>query len=104
MAMEIVKTIYALDLQRLSSMFEKLGVSDGLQVINHLDFDAYDTGGGCLMLTAELPNTNGHRLVVTDGEAGIPANASLAWVAIVDPEGDEIYNVVLKEGILSAIF
>ncbi|WP_161882806.1 hypothetical protein [Deinococcus alpinitundrae] len=95
---DIVEESYRINPTPLDATLMSLGLSGWLQTLNGLTFQGWDTGGGCMMLIAELPGTDGHQVGITDGEADFPRNSEDFWVGIMDPDGDELFYMFVKQG------
>ncbi len=100
--MEIARRAYLLCPAELDAAVIPLGFSGWTQAVQNLSFQGWDTGGGCMMLVAELPGTDGHSVGITDGEADFPKDAENFWVGIMDPDQDELYYMFVKDGELPA--
>lgn len=98
LAQDIAQRAYALDPDGLSAALRKLGLSDWSRTVQPLSFEGWDTGGGCMMLVAELPGTGGHQLGITDGDANFPRDAENFWLGVLDPDGEELYFMFVTEG------
>ena len=98
LAGEIIQRAYALNPVKLGATLNSLGLSDWSQAVRNLSFQGWDTGGGCMMLIAELPQTGGHQIGITDGEADFPKNAENFWVGIMDPDGEELLYMFVRQG------
>lgn len=98
LAHEIARRAYALDPTGLDAALNSLGLASWPQTAQGLSFQGWHTGGGCMMLVAELPGTGGHQVGITDGEADFPRDAEHFWVGIMDPDGDELYFMFVQQG------
>jgi len=87
----ILARAYALDAGSLDAQAQRLGATNWEELTRELDFGEHDSGGGCLMLQAALPQD--HVMEITDGEAGLPQDDSKFYLSIVDAEGDELTTV-----------
>jgi len=87
----ILHRAYELDRSGLDAIARQLGATDFLALTAGLEFGGWDSGGGCMMIMAELPLE--HRLQLTDGEVDVPTDAEHWCVGIVDPDGDELITV-----------
>ena len=95
MTADLTKTIlhraYQLDTSGLDAIARQLGATDFPDLADGLEFGGWDSGGGCMMLVAELPLE--HRVQITDGEVDVPTDADRWCVGIVDADGDELITV-----------
>jgi hypothetical protein len=95
MSADLTQTIlhraYERDSLGLDTIARQLGAADFPTLTSELEFGGWDSGGGCMMLLAELPA--GHRLQLTDGEVDVPTNADQWCVGIVDADDDELISV-----------
>ena len=87
----ILHRAYELDSSGLNTVAQQLGAADFPALTAGLNFFGWDSGGGCMMLVADLPLE--HRLQLTDGEVDIPTDADHWCVGIVAPDGDELITV-----------
>lgn len=97
-AQGIARRAYALDPDGLTAALRQVGISDWLRTVQDLSFQGWDTGGGCMMLVADLPGAQGHQVGITDGDAEFPTDDENFWVGIMDPDGDEIYYMFVAGG------
>jgi len=93
LAHDIALRAHTLDGAGLEAVLKQLGISGWLRLVQELDFVPWDTGGGCMMLVAELPGTGGHQVGVTDGDADLPTDANTFWLGVLDPDGEELYTL-----------
>lgn len=98
LARKIIQRAYALDPAGLDAALQKLGLLSWPQVVQDLTFQGWDTGGGCLMLVADLPGTDGHQVGITNGDAEFPSDAENFWVGVMNPDGDELYDIFVTRG------
>lgn len=98
LAREIIQRAYALDPAGLDATLASLGLSAWPETVETLAFQGWDTGGGCVMLVADLPGADGHQVGITDGDAGFPTDDENFWVGIMDPDGDELYHMFVVGG------
>ena len=98
LAGEIVQRAYALNPAELDATLRSLGLTNWLQATQNLSFQGWDTGGGCMMLTADLPGTGGHQIGITNGEADFPRDTENFWVGVMDPDGDEVFYMFVNNG------
>ena len=87
----ILHGAYQLDSSGLDAVARRLGADDFAALTAGLDFYGWDSGGGCMMLAAELPDE--HLLQLTDGEVDVPRDLDHWCVGIVDRDGDELITV-----------
>ncbi|MEF2278386.1 hypothetical protein V3W47_08735 [Deinococcus sp. YIM 134068] len=102
LAQDIAQRAYALEPDGLNAALRQLGLPGWARTLENLSFQGWDTGGGCMMLVAELPGTGGHQVGITDGEADFPRDAENFWVGILDPDGDELHFMFVKGGKLQS--
>lgn len=95
---QILASAYALDRGRLDEAARHLGREGWPALVPELIFEPWDTGGGCMMLVAEVPGTDDYRVGITDGEAEVPTQADTFWVGLIDPDGEELYVVQVVNG------
>ncbi len=93
LAQRITEKAYELDPDGLEQAVKRLGLTGWLDSTRGLQFEEIGTGGGCDMLSAVLPDPDGHQVIITDGEAGVPVSLSQFWLAIVDVEETEVFSV-----------
>lgn len=98
LAQDIAQRAHALDPDGLNAALRQLGLSDWARTVQALSFEGWDTGGGCMMLVAELPGTGGHQLGITDGDADFPRDAENFWLGVMDPDGEELYFMFVARG------
>ena len=98
LAKEIVQRAHALNSEEFEATLSAIGLMNWQQVIQNLLFRGWDTGGGCMMLIADLPGTGDHQIGITDGEAGFPRDAEDFWVGIMDSDGDEVFYMFVRGG------
>jgi hypothetical protein len=87
----ILQRAYDLDGANLDQQARALGIADWQALTSRLEFSGFDSGGGCLMLTADLPD--GHVLAISDGDTGLATTANTFCLGIQDRDGDEVLNV-----------
>lgn len=98
LAGEIVHRAYALNSVELDATLRSLGLTGWPQAVKDVSFHGWDTGGGCMMILADLRGTGGHQIGITDGEADFPKDTENFWMGIMDPDGDEIFYMFVKNG------
>ncbi|QLG12194.1 hypothetical protein HLB42_16440 [Deinococcus sp. D7000] len=98
LAREIIQRAYALDPTGLDATLASLGLSAWPETVETLSVHGWDTGGGCMMLVADLPGAEGHQIGITNGDAEFPRDAQNFWVGIMDPDGDELYYMYVVDG------
>ena len=98
LAQDIAQRAHALDPDGLDMALRQLGLSDWTRTAQALDFQGWDTGGGCMMLVADLPGTAGYQVGITDGDAGVPRDAETFWLGLLDPAGEELYYMFVVGG------
>lgn len=98
LAQDIVQYAYALDPAGLDSVLGSLGLPGWSQTVQNLSFQGWDTGGGCMMLVADLPGTGGHQVGITNGDAEFPRDTEDFWVGVMDPDGEELYYMYVASG------
>ena len=74
LAGEIVQRAYALNSEELDATLRSLGLTGWLQAVKGVSFHGWDSGGGCMMVLADLSGTGGHQIGITDGEADFPTD------------------------------
>jgi len=99
---EIMQRAYALDPTGLDTVLGSLSLPGWPQTVQGLSFQGRDTGGGCMMLVAELPNTGGHQVGITDGDVNFPQDTETFCLGIADLNGDEIYTMFVEGGELQS--
>lgn len=102
LAQDIVQHAYTLDPRGLDAAMEALGLPSWPYTVQNLSFQGWDTGGGCMMLVADLPDTVGHQVGITNGDAEFPQNAENFWVGVMDPDGEELYFMFVTGGLRQA--
>lgn len=98
LAFDILNRLQALDSDRFEKAMAGIGVPDGLKVVPDLAFIPWDTGGGCMMLIADLPGTADWRLGITDGDAELPTASDTFWVGIFQEDNSEVYSLFVVDG------
>lgn len=88
---EILRSAYARDGETLDELARRLGADTWSGLTADLTFHEEGTGGGMGHLAAELPG--GHRLLITDGEAGLPVEADRFLLVVVDEDEQEVHGV-----------
>jgi len=95
MTADLIQTIlhraYHRNSSGLDAVARQLGAADFPSLTDNLEFGGWDSGGGCMMLTAELPSE--HWLQLTDGEVDVPTDVDHWCVGIVNADGDELVTV-----------
>jgi hypothetical protein len=87
----ILQRAYELDGVNLDQQARALGAENWQTLTGDLTFSAYDSGGGCLMLAADLPG--GHMLAISDGDTGLPRTADTFCLVVQDQDGEEVLSV-----------
>ncbi|MDL2344786.1 hypothetical protein QOL99_11580 [Deinococcus sp. MIMF12] len=95
---QILASAYTLDPGTLDEAARHLGREGWTALVPELVFEPWDTGGGCMMLVADVPGVDGYRVGITDGEAEVPTQADTFWVGLLDPDGEELYVVQVMDG------
>lgn len=98
LAREIIQRAYALDPAGLDATLASLGLPTWPETARALSFQGWDSGGGCMMLVADLPAADGYQVGITNGDAEFPTDAGTFWVGIMDPDGDELYSMFVANG------
>jgi hypothetical protein len=101
LAQGIAHKAYALDSSGLDATLRSLDLPGWGTLVADLEFQPWDTGGGCMMLVAELPD--GCQFGTTNGDAELPSNAETFWVGVMDPDGQEVYAAFMADGRLDVI-
>lgn len=101
LATTILQQLYELDPGGVDRAARQVGASTWLDLVRGLSFEAWDTGGGCMMLLAELPGMGTYRLGITNGDAELPTDAGTFWVGIMDDESHELYSSFVTAGRLA---
>ncbi|GAA5513099.1 hypothetical protein Dcar01_01825 [Deinococcus carri] len=92
---EILRSAYATDGEALDELARRLGAATWSGLTAGLTFHEEGTGGGMGQLTAELPG--GQRLLITDGEAGVPIGDDRFLLVVVDEDEQELHSVSVGE-------
>jgi len=96
LAHDIARKAYTLDSGGLDATLRGLNLPEWAALVAGLEFQSWDTGGGCMMLVADLPREC--RLGITDGETGLPSSAENFCVGITDSDGEEVYAAFVTGG------
>ncbi|PYE52987.1 hypothetical protein [Deinococcus yavapaiensis] len=97
LAPRLLQRAHALDGETLDTLATQVGARDWRDLTANLDFEAIDTGGGCLMLIART--RTGRHVGLTDGEERLPTSETTFWLGVMPEVGDaEDYFVFVRRG------
>ena len=97
---QILKRAYALDATNLDATAYLLGKQGWAELVEGMELEEADTGGGFAMLTGELPDL-GYFLSITDGESSLPRSTEDFYVGITQEPGEgELYFVSARNGVV----
>lgn len=101
LAHAIARKAYTLYPNGLDATLRDLDLPGWAVLVVGLEFHSWDTGGGCMMLTADLPKDC--RFGITDGETGLPGSTDTFCVGITGPDGDQVYAAFVADGQVSVV-